>query len=90
MYARIAGAPAVSIDRTIKGEIARLCDLEVGALEDQGKLVAYGLDSVLLLDLMIGLEEAYDIEIDELDPRLAHVKTVGQLVAYVQTRLVEG
>ena len=80
----------MDVDAFVKREIARLCSVEPSTLSDGGKLVGYGLDSVGLQDLLIAIEDAYDLEIDELDPRLVGVKTVGQLVAYVQGRLSEG
>lgn len=73
----------------VKTQMAELCGIDATALNDDGKLIGFGLDSVRLVDLMIAIEEEYDIEINEMDPRLGQVKTVGDLVGYVETRLDE-
>lgn len=71
----------------IKFQVADLCGLSVDDLTDDGKLIGFGIDSVRLVDLMISIEEHFNIEINEMDPALADVKTVGQLVDYVKSRV---
>jgi acyl carrier protein len=73
----------------IKTQVAEICGVDVADLVDDGKLIGFGLDSVRLVDLMIGIEETFDLEINEMDPRLGQVKTVRQLVDYIELRLAE-
>lgn len=67
--------------------IAEICDVNVKTIVDTGKLVGYGLDSVRVLDLIMALEDKYDIEIDETDPELAEVSTVIELSELVDRRI---
>ena len=47
----------------------------------------YGVDSVSLLELVVGLEEEFGIAVDDDDFDLAHFETVEALVDFVQKRL---
>ncbi len=74
----------------VREQIAVLCGLPADAIADDGPLIGYGMDSVRLIDLIISLEEEYDLEISEQDPRLGGVKTLDDLVGYVDARRAEG
>lgn len=70
----------------IKEMIAEVCDVDVSKVRDAGKLLGYGLDSVRVIDLLMAIEDAYDIEISENDPALSKVQTVADLSALVDAR----
>lgn len=71
----------------IRGHVARLCALEASVIEPDGKLVAYGLDSIRAVDLILALEEELDLELSEHDPELARVETLRQFTDLVRRRL---
>ncbi|TNE92409.1 MAG: acyl carrier protein [Deltaproteobacteria bacterium] len=71
----------------LKEQVAEVCGIEVDTVSDDAKLVGLGLDSVRLVDLMIAVEEEYDIELDEQDPALARVKTTRDLIDYVSRKV---
>ena len=66
--------------------IEELCGLEAGKVMPEGKIIGYGLDSVRVLDLLMAVEDALDIELSENDPELGTVQTVADLAALVEKR----
>jgi len=72
--------------KTLSKLIADTCAIAVGTIKPEGKLVGYGLDSVRVLDLIMALEDEYDIEINETDPELAEIQTVAELAGLVDRR----
>ena len=46
-----------------------------------------GFDSLSLVELIVDLEDRFDIEIDESDLDPAHIKTVGQIYSLVDKYL---
>ncbi len=48
-----------------------------------------GLDSIEALTLVLGLEEAFDIEIDDSELTVGLFSSLGNLIAYVQARIAE-
>lgn len=71
---------------TVKRFIAEVCAVELAGVQPAGKLLAYGLDSVRLLDLIMAVEDRYGLEIGESDPELAAVETVADLAAFIDRR----
>ena len=70
----------------LREHIADICAIPARSIKEEGKLVGYGLDSVRVLDLIMALEDEYDIEISESDPELAAVQTVAELADLVDRR----
>jgi acyl carrier protein len=68
---------------TVKRFIAEVCAVDLATVQPAGKLLAYGLDSVRLLDLIMAVEDRYGLEIGESDPDLAGVETVADLAAFI-------
>ena len=80
---------AVSDDDTfsvIQSFIADVCAVDAGQVVPQGKLLAFGLDSVRLLDLILAIEDRFGLELSESDPELAAVETVRDLVDLIERR----
>lgn len=71
---------------TIQQLVAELCALDVGEVRPEGELLAYGLDSVLALDLIVAIEHRWQIALPEHDPALRKVVTVSDLAHVVDTR----
>jgi len=71
---------------TLKILIADVCGIQATAINDDGKLIAYGLDSVRALDLLLGVEDELGVSISEHDPALRSVETVRQLAELVEQR----
>jgi acyl carrier protein len=71
---------------TICQLLAELCALDEAQIVPEGELLAYGLDSVLALDLIVAIEQRWSIELPEHDPQLRKVVTVRDLARVVDGR----
>jgi acyl carrier protein len=79
-------APPVWEGSTLDGVrqvIAEVCALDAAEVREEGFLLGYNVDSLRKMELLIGLEETFGIEVSEQDPRLRQVRTVGDLAAFV-------
>jgi acyl carrier protein len=72
---------------TVMGLIADVCAVDAGTVKPEGKLLAFGIDSVRLLDLILAIEDRYGLELSESDPELGALETVRDLAALVERRL---
>jgi acyl carrier protein len=62
--------------------------VEPEALEAEASLIdVYGVDSVCLLELVVGLEDEFGLQIEDGDFNVANFESVAALSAFVQTRL---
>lgn len=68
---------------TIRGVIADVCAIEPDAVREDAFLLAYDIDSLRTVDLLLALETAFDVEAPDTDPALRHVRTVRDLATYV-------
>jgi acyl carrier protein len=75
---------------TLRALIAETCAVDRAIVKGDGKLVGFGLDSVRLLDLILAIEERFDLSLNESDPELAGVQTVNDLVRLIDRRRAEG
>ncbi|HTE56816.1 MAG TPA: acyl carrier protein [Kofleriaceae bacterium] len=66
--------------------IAEVCAADPASIQPAGRLLAFGLDSVRLLDLLLAVEERFGLQISESDPDLAEVETVADLAALIDRR----
>lgn len=65
-------------------------DIEPGEIDDNASLVdAYGVDSVSLLELVVGIEEVFGIRMSDEDFDVTHFESVASLADYVRNRLPE-
>ena len=55
--------------------------------EDKSLIDAYGVDSVSLLELVVGLEEEFGIVIGDDEFNIKHFETITALAAFVRTKM---
>ena len=67
----------------IKKQLAVIAKVE--AITDEMKLSELGLDSLDVVELLLQLEEQYDIHFDDID--MSNFKTVGDLLASIEQKL---
>ena len=67
----------------IKKQLAVI--VKVDAITDEMKLSELGLDSLDVVELLLQLEEQYDIHFDDID--MSNFKTVGDLLASIEQKL---
>ena len=82
--------PEETIESRLKKMIVErlFMKIEPDRIEEHKSLVdEYGVDSVSLLELVVGLEEEFGIEVGDDDFSLDHFETVNALAAFVRDRL---
>ena len=70
----------------IRRFIADVCAVDQATIQPHSRLLAFGLDSVRLLDLLLAIEEQFGLQLGESDPELVTVETVSDLVALIERR----
>ena len=69
------------VDRLFLNISPEYIETEASLLED------YGVDSVSLLELVVGLEDEFGIQIEDGDFNVANFESVAALTVFVQARL---
>lgn len=72
-------------DYLVKEELLNYTDYDVETIKLETEIAELGLDSLDIIETIMGAEEKYDIEIHDDD--LKHVKTVGELVEVIYNRM---
>jgi acyl carrier protein len=67
----------------VKNAIAEVCGIAVAAVREEAFLIAYDIDSLRTVELLLALEETFGVETSENDPRLQEVRTVRDLATLV-------
>ena len=70
------------VDPELVHLIAELCDLDAAQVGPDVKLVALGLDSVLMVELAVAIEDIFGVHIGEED--VVGLETVADLEACIQ------
>ena len=65
-------------------QVARLTWTDRDKVRPEARFIDFGLDSVKAMDLVVELEQAYDISIPDQD--LADLVTLGDVANYVDSR----
>ena len=73
---------AETLDR-VRAVIADVCAIRSEAVQADAFLLAYEIDSLRTVDLLMAIEETFGVEAPETDPALGRVRTVRDLAAYV-------
>ena len=55
--------------------------------EDKSLVETYGVDSVSLLEMVVGIEEEFEVVVDDQDFSLEHFETVAALARFVRDKL---
>lgn len=66
----------------IKDQVARMTRTDREKIRPEARFIDFGLDSVKAMDLVVELEEAYDIAIPDKD--LADLTTLADVARYVE------
>ena len=61
-------------------------DIEPEKIESEAPLADYGVDSFLLLELIVALEEVFEVKFDQSDITADVLKSVSSLAALVQSK----
>ena len=81
----------MSIEHRVKQVIIRTLSLEVTPeeIDDEDALFGggLGLNSMATIELIVGLEEAFDLEVPDEDLRVELFESVKTMVDYVRTAL---
>ena len=81
----------MSIEHRVKQVIIRTLSLEVTPeeIDDEDALFGggLGLNSMATIELIVGLEEAFDLEVPDEDLRVELFESVKTMAAYVRTAL---
>jgi acyl carrier protein len=74
----------------LKFEPSRLPELNPATVLPKDVEGSLGLDSLDFIELSIGMEERFGFVIDETQDLETHFQSLGSLVEYIQSRLVNG
>ena len=74
------------IDDGVRTLLVQRLGVETG-FDEHAELRDLGLDSAALLSLVVGLEEAFDIEIPDREITIEHFATMRSIGTYVATRV---
>lgn len=66
----------------IRKLIAQVCLIDAAQVNKNARLLAFGLDSLRLLELMMCIEDEFQLQLEP--GQLADISTVGQLAEYVE------
>ena len=72
-------------DYLVREELLNYTDYDVETIKLETEIAELGLDSLDIIEAIMGAEEKYDIEIHDDD--FKHVKTVGELVEVIYNRM---
>ncbi|MEM7117920.1 MAG: phosphopantetheine-binding protein [Chloroflexota bacterium] len=75
----------MSILTVIQREVAIVCGVAANAVQPDARLFTFGLDSIRTMDVIIGLEAEYDIDIYETE--IAPLETVADVVQLIETKI---
>jgi acyl carrier protein len=70
--------------RTVARLVAETSALDPSQVHAEGKLAGYGIDSARVIDLVVSLEEAFDIHVSEVEMATAKPQTVSELTSFVE------
>lgn len=79
---------AEAIESTLKELIVErlFLDIEPGDIDDETELAEYGVDSFLLLELIVAMEEIFEIKFDQADITTETLKSVSTLAELIRSK----
>ena len=75
----------MNTEQTIRQEIGLVLAMSPADIMPNKPLVEYGLDSVRAMDMVVGVEDQFNIEIDDME--IADLKTLNDVIALVEHKL---
>ena len=77
-----------AIESTLKELIVErlFLDIEPGDIDDETELAEYGVDSFLLLELIVAMEEIFEIKFDQADITTETLKSVSTLAELIRSK----
>ena len=73
------------MNEKIKGIVAEILDLEVSEINEDSKIIDdLGADSIAVMEIVMELEEEYDVEVPTED--ILTLLTVADIIAYVEEK----
>ncbi len=82
---RAMSGPSGGVFRFLADLVARKTSVDPGRVQPDSRLIDFGIDSVKAMELVVELEQAFDLAIDDQD--LVDMETLGDIAAYVERRL---
>ncbi len=78
----------MSIENSLKEMIVErlFLDLDPSEIEDEVELVEYGVDSFLLLELIVAMEEQFEIKFEQADITTETLKSVQALADLIRSK----
>ena len=78
----------MAIEATLKELIVErlFLDIEPEEIETEEDLAEYGVDSFLLLELIVAMEEMFEVQFEQSDITSETLRSVSTLVALIQSK----
>ena len=67
----------------VKAAVAEVCGIASTTVRDEAFLIAYDIDSLRKVELLLALEETFGVKAEESDPQLLDVRTVRDLATFI-------
>jgi acyl carrier protein len=75
----------MSVVEKVKSEVAQICAVGADEINKNALLIQYGLDSIRSMELIVALEDHFDIEVQDED--LARITTVEEVATLIEQEL---
>ncbi len=75
----------MNTEQTIRNEIGLVLAMPPAEILPDKPLVEYGLDSVRAMDMVVGVEDLFDIEVEDME--IAALKTLNDVIGMVENKL---
>jgi acyl carrier protein len=77
------------MEQALKGLIVErlFLDIDPATIEDDVELVEYGVDSFLLLEVVLAIEEMFGVKFEQADITSETLKSVSTLVVLIRSKL---
>ena len=73
------------MNEKIKGIVAEILDLEASEINEDAKIIdALGADSIAVMEIVMELEEEFDVEVPTED--ILNLLTVADIITYVEAK----
>ncbi|MEM7803052.1 MAG: acyl carrier protein [Chloroflexota bacterium] len=77
-----------AIEEKIRAELGIILAIPPRELLADKPLIEYGLDSVRAMELVVGVEEIFEVEIEDIE--IAVLETLADIVGLVKSKVIAG